>query len=276
MYLERAELTRNYEENENRINEIDMELESLGVQEISELEAKNKLTEGNELSPYVVLPTSSTVKWTSYRQQTSYRGQMYEMQIIRAVPKTTNSSLYKTLAVVDHQATSATSNVLKLTKVGASTAVGSIPIIGTAIVTFYDVFNTIISGLSTNTVISDVSANYTTGITANYLYVWVKKVGQIDDGNQLLSYIGNYVTVDTNIAISDMFEVNGNMVASVPSRNFSQTLTSEYYNSGYMDRACNVYWEHINNDNVINEYFHSTSIKINYLTKTKNVAVPEP
>lgn len=276
LYLERAELARNYEINKVRINEIDIELESLGVQEISEAEVKSKLTEGNEVTPLVVLPTSSTVKWTSYRQQTSYRGQMYDMQIIRAVPKAVNSGLYKSLALVDHQPSSAISTGLELMEVAATTAVGSYPQIGTPTVVFYDVFKTLISGLSTNTVINGVSANYTTGITANYLFVWVKQVGQVDDGNQLLSYKGNYVTVDTNVAIPGMIEVNGNMVANVPSGHIYQTITSPYYNSGYMDRACNVYWEHINNNNVINEYFHTQRITLNYITKTKSVTAPEP
>ncbi len=56
-------------------------------------EDMNEIEELYNLRRELALPTSNTTTWTSTRQVTMYNGKSYQLQIIRAIPKTSNSNL---------------------------------------------------------------------------------------------------------------------------------------------------------------------------------------
>lgn len=82
----RMNLSNDFDKNGELIIYIDEKLEQLGVEEIGYNELVNKLKRKSMIQSFVALNPSTTVKWTSTRQTTCYRGKMYELQIVRGVP----------------------------------------------------------------------------------------------------------------------------------------------------------------------------------------------
>ena len=61
---------------------------------LNSLDSNSSIIDNNKsnmIGARVALNPSSTVKWTSTRQTTVYRGKTYELQIIRGVPANFNS-----------------------------------------------------------------------------------------------------------------------------------------------------------------------------------------
>lgn len=261
LYQFRNVLVMDYDFYEDEIAEIDRKLEKLGVEEISqsEVEAKLGLIDEYAVQPCYDVTSTSDIKWTSKREYYVYRGKSYELQVIRGVPdgqvgRLCSSDAQPKLAKADSGFKAAAKNVSKII---VNSVAGSLPQIGGMIntaQTFYDVFKGVISGLSPTTSLGPIECNYTSSMVANYLYVFVKYSGDIDAGNQILAYCGNWIDYSTTITIPSPIKVNGVWRANVDAVNVRGTITSPYYN-WYRDVASNVFWEYKNgNPNVTTRY----------------------
>ncbi len=94
MYEERSRLVSDWENNEERIHEIDAEVEVLGVTKMSQQEVLKKF--GAEAVPYIDLIETGKINWSDVRVVTNYAGQMVELQVIRATPASSDSPLFST------------------------------------------------------------------------------------------------------------------------------------------------------------------------------------
>lgn len=216
LYQLRNVLVMDFDFYEDEIAEIDRKLEKLGVTEISqsEVEAKLGLIDEYAVQPCYDVTSTSDIKWTSKREYYVYRGKSYELQVIRGVPKEGTGRLCSSdgqpkLAKADLGFKAAAKNVSKII---VNSVAGSLPQIGGMIntaQTFYDVFKGVISGLSPTTSLGPIECNYTSSMVANYLYVFVKYSGDIDEGNQILAYCGNWIDYSTTITIPSPIKVNG-------------------------------------------------------------------
>lgn len=230
LYEIRSELALDFDNNIDKINEIDKRLEELGVEELSVKEVYEKVYETNVGMSRVALNTSTTVKWTSTRQTTVFNGKTYEMQIIRGVPATASSELAYTFKVPACDATNATV-LLNISDIGAYS--------GTATCDstlknrkYSDIF-----GTATGT--KTVSGQAT--ISSDYIYVFVKYSGDLDAGNQIKAYVGCRAQIDT-------------VFSSGTSKSVTGIMYSEGYNS-YTSIACKNFYDYNNgNSNFIYNY----------------------
>ncbi len=98
MYEERSRLVSDWENNEERIHEIDAEVEVLGVTKMSQQEVLKKF--GAEAVPYIDLIETGKINWSDVRVVTNYAGQMVELQVIRATPASSDSPLFRSDAQI--------------------------------------------------------------------------------------------------------------------------------------------------------------------------------
>lgn len=240
LYTLRHELAVNFEENQNKIAEIDARLAELGVDELSAEEIAIKM---GIVSPRVTVPTSSKDSWTSVRQVTVYNGNRYELQIIRAVPKSSSSTLLGSNLSYDKCSYGFIAGAKNVLKVAASAVIGAVSgDVGTVGITFYDAFKGLISGLSSASSVGAVNCSYTTSYSVEQIYVYVKYEGA-SDNDQVLCYAGDAVSLATVIAIPTSVEVNGVLKPAVETNKINYKVTSEGY-SIYMNYACRGFYNY--------------------------------
>lgn len=257
LYEQREQYCVNYKENERVIEAIDNRLEHLGIEEISYSEVALKLNGNNKNSSRVALNSSSTVKWTSTRQTTVYRGKTYELQIVRGVPASVNSELYATkteTVTTDTGKAAAAQNVVGIV---LNKSAGYVPKIGpvlTAVQTVYDIYKGIVSGLKGTTVVSNIKSTYFNGVTASYLYVFVKYSGDPDNGNQILAYAGTQVESEIRVIISGI-TINNNVVRPKSTEfKYEGSIASSFYKS-YVDIASSNFYNYKSgNKNIVTRY----------------------
>ncbi len=275
----RGELAVDFEANEQEIKNIDQELQELGVEFISEEEVKQKLgKEDNKknLLRATVLPTKG-IAWTSTRQITVYRGKEYELQIIRGVTTAADSPLHEMYTTVSTKSNSTSSIATNILQILALSVAGQNPQIGgeiTALKTFYDVFKSTLSGLSTTSVIGGVQATYVTEITTEEIFVFIKYSGALDTGNQIMGYMGNKVYYETGIILPSIIMVNGVGKPDLKINKIRGTITSPYYDGGYIDKASNNFWEYKNGNSMFNYIFFISRITQKMIGGSVNLVVP--
>ena len=191
---ERCELELEYEKNIVQINQIDKQLESLGVEEITMDEVSQKV--GKSVMPRYSVSSTSTTKWTSRRIVVAYNNRQFELQIIEGVPIAQNSPLRKDYQQVQYSKAGFVAGAVDAIKVVGASALGFAPEIGTILsvgITAYDAFNAFISNLTTSTIIENVEGAAVVSFTSHMKYIFVKSNGSADAGNQVLCYVGNMV-----------------------------------------------------------------------------------
>lgn len=153
---ERCELELEYEKNIVLINQIDKQLESLGVEGITMDEVSKKM--GQSVMPCYSVSSTSTTKWTSRRMVVAYANRQFEFQIIEGVPIAQDSLLRKDYTEVKYSKAGFAAGAVDAIKVVGVSALGSLPEIGTTLsvgITVYDAFNAFISNLTTSTIIEN-------------------------------------------------------------------------------------------------------------------------
>lgn len=280
LYEKRGKYMTCYENNYKIVEAIDNRLEQLGVEEITYREAISKINCSNLNGSRVALNPSSTVKWTSTRQTTVYRGKTYELQIIRGVPsKATYGELCESSAfsaVSSKKKTTAAQNVVGII---LDKIAGELPGVGTGVTvieTVYDIYKGIVSGMAKSTQItSNITAQYIVNNTANYIYVFVKYSGDIDNGKQILAYSGNQITYKVGVQIPS-FTLEGNkVVPEIGQYKYDGMITSPYYKS-YVDKAsANFYSYKSGNKNIVTRY-DILSYRITTVNEMKNIYAPTP
>lgn len=261
LYEKRGEYCIDYKNNYKIIEAIDNRLERLGVEEITYREVLAKL-EGNKNSR-VALNPSTSIKWTSTRQTTVYRGKTYEIQIIRGVRKN-NNELYRTYGVIEKKGGSKKTAAMNVIGVVVNKIAGALPYVGDGIATaqtVYDIYKGIVSGLSTQTVISDISATYTASMSAEYLYAFVKYSGDVDAGKQILGYAGNNINFKCLVAIPMSIVQNGKINDYIKNKDCSGIIKSPYYNS-YIDKASANFYSYKSGNSNISVRYEVLSVKL--------------
>lgn len=288
LYEMRGEYSLDFENNYELIEAIDNRLEELGVEEISYNEVVSKLNNSmvnsndeaniNTGMARVALNPSTTVKWTTTRQTTVFNGKTYELQIIRGVPATANSELWSFDAHYIKSKKSATAIAQNVIGITVSSVSGALPVVGgglTAIQTMYDICKGVVSGMTGQTIVSDISANYSVLTGASYLYVFIKYSGDLDTGNQILGYSGNIVTYSYDVDIPN-FSMNGNELhGTINSKTYSGTITAPFYND-YISKASGNFYKYNNGDNNFLVRYDILSFYLENVNDRILIKVPRP
>lgn len=217
----------------NGIEEIDGQLASLGVEELTPDEVTQRFGSALSASQYVNKPASSNVTWMSSRQNYTYGGATYEIQTLIAQPKTdpTITSVLKKAGTNVRTIKSSAqqrgwSNLIKTT---ATTGVGTVPVIG-SIVSIYDAVASSIAGFSTSTTIENMSATYSYLHTTTVSFKFVKKVNQ-SDSHQYLSFISTNGATEISYYIPRFVHSGGSVIPQgIHGTKFSK-MTPNNYNS---------------------------------------------
>lgn len=290
LYEMRGSYCLDIENNYEIIEAIDNRLEQLGVETISYSELNKKLNsldsnssiidnnKSNMIGARVALNPSSTVKWTSTRQTTVYRGKTYELQIIRGVPANFNSELSSedSVSVIGGAGkTAATRNVVGIC---VDKIAGALPVVGgglSTVKTVYDIYKGIATGMSPTSSISSIKANYTVNTVAEYIYVFVKYSGCPDAGNQILGYNGNYIDYTCGVDIPKCVYDGTRFCSDVIQKKYKGTMQAPYYNS-YVDKASNNFYTYKSGNSNITQryvipYYYVQGVKDNI-----GIKVPTP
>lgn len=285
LYALRNHLIRDLDNNITEIQEIDQAILSLGAEQISTPEVMQKL--GMNVTPQYNVSSTNDVRWTSTRVNTTYRGNVYELQVITGVPTTSadtrNSDLISTTtsyAKIDYGAVEALKNTIKVVigtvtgGLGVKDENGNTIVSVASVYTLFDLYSGVVEGMSRTSEISNVDFTYTTNIVSNVKFVFVKPYGTIDTGNQVLCYVGNYVDYTVGITQGGAFAVDGeNVKSDVDFVKRSGVMQSANYSSFYNIAAEN-YWDHTQGVSILNEYHDIRSIKLEMIEGSKAISVP--
>lgn len=272
---ERCELELEYEKNIVRINQIDKQLEFLGVEEITMDEVNQKV--GQRVMPRYSVSSTSTTKWTSRRMVVVYTNKQYELQIIEGVPIAQNSPLRNDYTHVQYSKEGFVAGAVDAIKVVGVSALGFAPEIGTVLsvgITAYDAFNAFIDNLTTSTIIENVEGTAVVSFTSHMKYVFVKSNGSTDAGNQVLCYVGNMVDyLVTTVSVVDTM-VNG---VSSPTHSIEvsrqDSSTSKYY-SNYNVAAQNFYNYKMYGDSDFIDDYRIVYVTLSLFGEDSQFAVP--
>lgn len=279
LFALRNRLETDYEANEVQINQIDRELELLGVETLSHAEAQNKL--GADVLPMVTVGSTSTTRWTSRRVVVTYNGQQYELQIIEGVPISGSSPLRKNYTNVDYEAAGVVAGTTNVIKVLGAEAAGSAAVVGSylaagvsTLTLLQDVNHAIEDALSTSTVIDDVTGVAVVSLSVHMKCIFVKPYQTSDYGNQARCYIGSSATYTVStVSVMDVV-VNGELhTYHDVSTGVSDTTTSAYYNDLTLP-ARNYYNYKYNGVTNYPENYRVTNVKIRIFGTDRWYAVP--
>ena len=266
---ERAKLVLEWDANEERINEIDLQFLELGGEELSQNELMVKL--GATVMPCIDKIEAKNTSWKSGRCYVKYCNQKYELQVIRACPKNTKSPLYHSKIEIVDDVSSEIAFAETLFELNVSNYVGEIPIVGdiySVVTTVGDVFESMVEGNVTT--LDGFCGTNTITVTADEVFVFVKKPGE-DDSCQKFCYAGNevdylwelkYNTIYTNgydtKPLVNEYEEQGN-ISSAFYNDCKAKAVENYYNN-------EMYGESFERYNLVGEVELSTLTKNKYFT----------
>lgn len=285
LYAKRRRLALEFSKNAEQIAEIDKKLAGLGIVEITYdnlmqklLGKENQISKFNKSENAEIqwkVSSTKTVKWTSERKNMTYNGKEYQLQIVRGVPKSNNSELSGRVhadSLSNSGFRASAKNVIQLV---APEVLGSLPAVGGTIKTaqtFYDVFHAAISGLQKTTNVGNVECSYTTSLSVEEIYIFVKYRGAADLGNQIPCYIGNSIEYDTTVSTSSGIIINGRHHAKVYDKKYNGTMNAPYYGSCY-SRACINFWNYKQKKG-LNEDYRIKYFQKKMISDNKKIQVP--
>ncbi|GIP18219.1 hypothetical protein J40TS1_38610 [Paenibacillus montaniterrae] len=201
IYEERArvqsEMNEGYEE---KLEELQKDLESLGVEFLTDSEVKSKLRATGQITPFVETPKSNNITWSSYRNPNwVLNGVKYEVQHLTAESNSKPSTLTDSQTISLQSSSSWKVGLQNFVLTAAKEGVSTINTgVGIAL-TVYDAVKSFISdsNFTKSTTVSNVKASYTTSFYETIDFMYVKKVGQ-QDKDQVLSFVTNSMTGKTS------------------------------------------------------------------------------
>lgn len=254
----RLQLYQNYEANQKEIQEIDRELETLGVVELTAEQVAEKIgKENEEMSPnarIATFPTADGVVWSSSRVYEVCRGKVIELQILVGSPVYGSSastsalvaSIDKTFHAADFKA--GNRNLLKVTMENlVVNGVEKIPVVGEILgvgVTVFSWLSSYMSDLSTSTVIENIEVDYTIAQFGETKLVYAKYQG-FEDDLQVLAYMGNKSNM--TISVDKPLVYVGNTYPEIEKTTYTDSIASPEYASGFKAYAAQLYYNYKNN-----------------------------
>lgn len=190
------------------------DLEASGVTFLTDEEVAEQFPEAHEsldeelgaddgsFSPMVVTPVQNNIRWTSSRQQVTYKSKNYEVQTLTAVPNSFNSPLKKTgvtTVKANYGFSAGATSFLKVV-VGAAAGTNLYTLIG---ITTYQAVSAFISGFKSTTTVTNITATYNWAHTTTAKFMYVKPAGE-SDSKQKLSHIATKTSFSTAYTIPSM------------------------------------------------------------------------
>lgn len=284
LYKERAKLCIDYDKNRKEIEEIDKRLETLGVEEIPEEEVVEILKEVENYSLeeipalMIAVPRENGVKWTSSRRISIYNGKKYEIQELRAIPSSANSSLQTTTSTVTKSATGVTAR-RNLAKIFVTSVLGNIPGVGGELstgITIYQALKGLYNDLKETETINNIKASYVHRLGVEYTLVFVKPYGMPDAGNQVLCYAGNNIQVNANITLPTFSYDGKTFSTGLKTQTYKGTVTSPNYDGNRWNTACANYVAYKNGKQMEPHYNISTYQEVVVDGTKISIFVPRP
>jgi hypothetical protein len=209
LYDLRAMLMFDYDENIERINEIDERLIELGVEDIEYSEVvemfNNASVNGGVAVPTVDLPSSNTVDYTTYREVYVYRGKQYQLQYVMATPKNNTGELIITDSIGSYTYNNCNTNSTTAISIATTSFYNNVPrqITGDIAtdVTVYE----ILSKATSNSpgFVANLSMDFELQLSTTFKYIFVKYQGDLDTGNQILAYEGSSTVYNCNVSVTE-------------------------------------------------------------------------
>ncbi len=250
LFALRSSLETDFQNNTAQINEIDQELQLLGVEVIPYESIGN--SGNNGVQPAASFEgNDSNTQWTSRRMVVTYRGQHYELQIIEGVPLNEDSGLRRNDVEVSFDASGIVAGATEVIDIIGTTALEGIPVIGEFIhgVTLLSMCAEAIGdSFATSTVIENVNGVAMVSFASHIKYVFVKGYGS-SDSYQLLGYFGNAVTINisTIMTVDGPVGEHGSLPVHLSDINNYCTVYAEYFDDYTI--ATKNYYNYRNNIN---------------------------
>lgn len=235
----KAKLLSNDNVDTNRLNDIDKQLEQLGVEKLTQSEvqkrfpsAKIALVKSNEypvdtVIPQVVAPSKDNVSWSTYRVLGLYNGKYYEVQKLIAQPNTRPSCLKFTGARIITKNLNGAAGVINVVKLIA----GEIPIYGRWI-SFFDAVSGTVSAISRQTtIVGNIQVTHTWSMVTTISYQYVKEEGK-PDSTQNLTFVSSRLTGESGWEIPGFAYNNGTVYPNlIQGRESYQVIPANYDNT---------------------------------------------
>ena len=231
LFALRAQLLFNPNATDEDFEQINAQLCSLGVVEISAADVVSKI--GADVKPLVEVSDTNDTSWYSKETVVVVWGRQYTVQIITGQFKNQNSPLVKTYDGT-RQYNGAQIGAVNAVQVLAEDIVTAsisnyIPTVGSflsASKTLYDVWSEIDSSLSPFSVVEDAAYSFKIQMATTVKLVYAKNTGSPDAGYQILGYVGTRVDYNVGIYIPVYTTENG-----VPKMEIKSITYSDYSKS---------------------------------------------
>jgi hypothetical protein len=236
LYMRKAELIAQGLIHHEKLDNIDNELRTLGVQFLTHEQAKRFFINNNVVQPLIDVPSQPNVNWSTYTSWVITNGKTYEVQRLVAQPNELDSNLKSSgfkLLSSSYNWKAGTMNALGS---AAMSGAGYIPGASLAL-SVYDVVSSFVSGISKETTITDAEISYTWAQVTTAVFSYVKESDQSDEYQQL-----TYISTMATVAVGWQYPVftyinnNGNQVTVQPNViQGTRTITAipDGYDSGF-------------------------------------------
>ncbi len=235
----RGKLELDYEANTDAIAFIDVQLQQLGIENVSNAEIMSKL---GMVAPAIEIPSTDYVRWTSRRLVVTYHGQHFELQIYEAFACHNESPLLDSTAHVETEPKTVRVAVDTALRICAAHAMQGIvdlaaeaeqEFLGTSYIEMaqlsYDITTALMEAMSTSETIENVEGTAQAAISTRMRYIFVKPYQTPDEGNQVLSYIGNTVTYEIGTMTTVWEFTEDDAIPHIFHTNLTGSLSSPYY-----------------------------------------------
>lgn len=258
LYELRAQLALNPEIDGNEILQIDQQLDSLGMNIMTQSEVTAKL--GGQVETMANVVSTDSTTWSSIRTIMPCQGKFYEIQVITGVPEgysedmdTENSRIntdsylygYEPIVIdrVDDVEIGAKIFTVALSGATSNALDHSCPYLSAALstgATILDLVEAGTSGLSSTEVLDNVEGICQVTMYTTMRYILVKTEGASDD-DQIIGYVGNmtYSHIEIDLAGGKVITKDGDVYATTDDFVIYEKLQSQYWGNSYMVAAEN-------------------------------------
>ncbi len=222
----------------SKLNDIDKQLENLGVVRLTPSEVQQRFPDAklglvknneyniNDITPQVVPPSQNNVSWSTYRVSGTYNGRSYEVQKLIAQANTRDSCLKYTGSRTITKSLNGAAGVINILKLIA----GEVPVYGRW-VSFFDAVSSTVSAVSRETTIEgNIKVTHTWTMVSTISYQYVKKYGE-SDSTQNLSFVSSKLAGESGWAIPSFSYSGGKVYPNLIQGKESYQITPSNYDN---------------------------------------------